>query len=37
MVKIYPNRLVHLIPVPSGLLSCLLLAQEIMPKASRDR
>ena len=30
------NRPVHRIPVPSGLSSCLLLAQEIMPKASRD-
>jgi hypothetical protein len=27
---------VQLIPMPAALLSCLLLAQEIMPKASGD-
>ena len=31
-----PNRPVQLIPMPSALLSCLLLTQEIMPKASGD-
>ena len=31
-----PNGTVPLSPMPSALLSCLLLAQEIMPKASGD-
>jgi hypothetical protein len=31
-----PNGPVQLIPMPSALLSWLLLAQEIMPKASGD-
>ena len=31
-----PNGPVQLIPMPAALLSCLLLTQEIMPKASGD-